>query len=189
MKVRGVTLIEVLTVITITSILAAILYPVIESAKRKSNEAVCISNLHQLDMALELYRTTYAEERADFGTPVDMGLPPWFPRLAQVGLVPPGLLKGCHGESVFPNSPPLYSQSWPPAKEDIGEDAWTQLIARWTPYVNAHGAGSVLLQDLNHMPLRTISPFATQRGIGVYLDGHAKIVTRQGDAANLEWWN
>lgn len=189
MRRSGFTLIEVLTVITITTIVAAILYPVLEMAKRRSSEAVCVSNLHQLEMAIELYRTAYSEEKTDFGLPSDMGLPPWFPKLEQVGLVSLSLLLSCRGQGLPAGTPAVYTQAWPPPREDIGNDSWQQLLAKWLPYVQAHGSASVLLEDRNHMYIRTESPFATERGIGVYIDGHVKTITRQGDTDLLEWWN
>ncbi|MFO1496788.1 MAG: type II secretion system protein [Verrucomicrobiota bacterium] len=49
------TLVELLTVITILAILATLLMTTLGSVKRKAREAVCISNLHQIGLALNLY--------------------------------------------------------------------------------------------------------------------------------------
>jgi prepilin-type N-terminal cleavage/methylation domain-containing protein/prepilin-type processing-associated H-X9-DG protein len=49
------TLIELLVVIAIIAILAAMLLPVLASAKEKSKRAKCISNLHQIGIALQMY--------------------------------------------------------------------------------------------------------------------------------------
>ena len=49
------TLIELLVVIAIISLLASLLLPVLGSAKRKGKAAACLSNLHQIGVALELY--------------------------------------------------------------------------------------------------------------------------------------
>lgn len=51
----GFTLIELLVVIAIIAILAAILLPVLASAKEKGKRAKCMSNLHQIGMALQIY--------------------------------------------------------------------------------------------------------------------------------------
>lgn len=52
---RAFTLIELLLVITIISILAALLFPVFQTAKRASHGTDCISSLHQLGLAIDLY--------------------------------------------------------------------------------------------------------------------------------------
>lgn len=49
------TLIELLLVIAIISILAALLFPVFQTAKRSSHGTDCISSLHQLGVAIDLY--------------------------------------------------------------------------------------------------------------------------------------
>jgi prepilin-type N-terminal cleavage/methylation domain-containing protein/prepilin-type processing-associated H-X9-DG protein len=86
---RGFTLIEILVVIAIIAILAAILFPVFSRARAKARQATCASNLKQLATAMEMYVSDYDETLpgapngnggdgvyggwvwyADFGTPV-----------------------------------------------------------------------------------------------------------------------
>lgn len=58
---HGFTLVEMLTVIAIIAILAAILFPVVSSVRERSRRGVCSANLHQIYLALEGY---HADENA-----------------------------------------------------------------------------------------------------------------------------
>jgi len=59
MNRRAFTLIEILIVIAIIAILAAILFPVFASAREKARSATCTSNLRQIGIALAMYRNDY----------------------------------------------------------------------------------------------------------------------------------
>jgi prepilin-type N-terminal cleavage/methylation domain-containing protein/prepilin-type processing-associated H-X9-DG protein len=53
------TLIELLTVIAIIAILAAILFPVFAKARAKGQETSCLNNMKQIDLGFLMYATDY----------------------------------------------------------------------------------------------------------------------------------
>src|SRR5580658_6826766 len=54
-KTAGLTLVELMVVVAMAALLAAIMLPALSTAKEKSRRAVCKSNIRQLLQVLELY--------------------------------------------------------------------------------------------------------------------------------------
>ncbi len=74
---RGFTLIELLVVIAIIAILASILFPVFSQARAKAREITCISNVKQLTLAIQIYRSENKKYPGlDWTTDPSMGLSP-----------------------------------------------------------------------------------------------------------------
>ncbi len=59
---KGFTLIELLVVIAIIAILAAILFPVFARAREKARQTACLSNVKQINLALQMYAQDYDEQ-------------------------------------------------------------------------------------------------------------------------------
>ncbi len=77
MKTKGYTLIEILLVIGIISVLAAIIFPVFQSIRESGRRTVCLSNLWSIGLACSLY----SEDNDDFypygGDPFDLKTNYW----------------------------------------------------------------------------------------------------------------
>ena len=58
---KGFTLIELLVVITIIGLLASFLLPAVSRAKEQGNQAYCINNLHEFQLAIEMYESDQGE--------------------------------------------------------------------------------------------------------------------------------
>lgn len=71
---KGFTLIEVLVVILIIAILAAILIPRLDDLTHSANEAVDKTKLHDLNLATSIYRTEQGTEIGDIFEGIDTNL-------------------------------------------------------------------------------------------------------------------
>lgn len=70
MKKEGAfTLLELLVVIAIISILAALMLPAISRAREKGREAACLSNLRQVNLAIQLYANDAADSLPELPSP------------------------------------------------------------------------------------------------------------------------
>jgi prepilin-type N-terminal cleavage/methylation domain-containing protein len=56
---RGFTLIELLVVIVVLGILAALLFPTFAKARREAQVSGCLSNLHQIGLAIRMYESDW----------------------------------------------------------------------------------------------------------------------------------
>jgi prepilin-type N-terminal cleavage/methylation domain-containing protein len=137
MNRRAFTLIELLVVIAIIAILAAVLLPVLSSAKMKADTVYCLNNMHQWGLAFHMYcddNREYVPEEGNTGAAInDPGSPGSTPNLtaAWYNVIPPEIgsvtLVELYGgfsyvpEPPVPGSHSIFScPSCPPPNTSLG---------------------------------------------------------------------
>jgi prepilin-type N-terminal cleavage/methylation domain-containing protein/prepilin-type processing-associated H-X9-DG protein len=79
-RIIAFTLVELLVVIVVIAILAAMLLPALAQAKRRSQQAACLSNLRQIGLGFAMYVDDYQQrfpDRRDLKTNLFGGYRPW----------------------------------------------------------------------------------------------------------------
>jgi prepilin-type N-terminal cleavage/methylation domain-containing protein len=72
---RGFTLTELLVVVAVIAILAAIMFPVLALARQAAQSTACLSNLHQLGLGLKMYMQDHDDHFPDWSDcDADLGI-------------------------------------------------------------------------------------------------------------------
>ncbi len=183
---RGFSLIEMLTCVAILIVLYAIAYPVFGLAENYSRRTAAASNLHQLYLAVAMYRTDYGGD-GDFGLPAQMGLP------ADVGAWPTPYVSFMANKSGFWKSPCGVNTQWfpsdPPPRITIVYRPSAD--ASYATYSQLYRENSVLFKDYNcddnDAPFE--NKYVNHRGIGVLLEGRLVSPYKPGLMESDEWWS
>ena len=173
------TLIELLVVISIIAILAALVLPALSRAKESGRATVCLSNLHQIGLALQVYVGDY-NNRLPSMSDIYPGVTNAFPGPNQVlsnQLANLNVLR-CPSDKLASDKPLPFPQKGPTYFDQTGSSfAWNTLLnGQDADHLSALG----LNVDPHLMPLMyDKEKFHIARGKGkaqnfLYADGHIK---------------
>ncbi len=180
---KGISLVEVLIVISIISVLVAILFPVYASAKRSAKVIRSKSNMHQIWAAVSLYREEYDNIQGPGDYLAGLGLPPGAHVLVRMNRLPKEVLHtggvdfGVLGGDVY---------SWMPPVEDLAN-----IFSLWRNHYANVGEHAIMQLDETQNP-EARSKFATfdeRRYLGMHLDGQLSDVRARGHApSSYQFW-
>lgn len=137
MNKRAFSLLEVIIVMAIISLLATLLAPGFSAARQRAKDVVCMSNIKQLGLAVELYRADY-EEYPMSGPLLDS-------YLGNAKLVDPQL------GSIVWNFSAYVNNSMMMRPEVVKEGEWDRAAAFFDCRAK-RGPDYPLVLDVNHLP-------------------------------------
>lgn len=190
--VRGLTMLEILVVVAIVAVLAAFLYPAIQRTREQGKVAVTQQRLHQIGVALLLYREQC--DAKDAGSPSQMGspiggLPP--NDLPAVLRLPQDIFKCASPKRSTVN--PLYSSQAYKCMSCSGmvsEEYRADFDKSWAHLSSTYGTQLPFVVMMCHSDPNTSrsSPLSTHYGLGVNFAGHIVKKSAKGYWQDPDWW-
>jgi len=201
---RAFTLVELLTVVAIIAILAAILIPVGFRVSSLSRKARCVSNLRQVGSALLLYAS---ENKGVFPAGSQGGVWSW--KLVDKGYLSPavyccpadtystqppaGATAGWGGRSYVYASPSMTLGGGPARVLDFNQPAKAFMLIEWHYGSEAAGSKEDYRSTNGHEAsydlIRNSAPIGhpEQRHNCAFVDGHVDSLTKDEALASVHW--
>ncbi len=177
---KGFTLIEICVVISIILVLTSILLPVMSKAKRAAQESAAAQKIHQIWLAVSLYRSDYDGD-GKYGDVVAMGLPyPGYTlqTLEHLALEPYGIKWNSGWIASCQNSRyGLIIPTW-------SEQLW------WTIQAETYRENLIILEDFScsDVGIDFTNEYQEHIGIGTLLSGQIVNHYKFGNASKPLWW-
>lgn len=176
-----------LVVLAILALLAGITYAYLGPARAKSRQSICVANLHQIGMALQMYRSDWGG--SDVGsTPAEFGMPPgaFWGMLSYLG----------NNEEVLhcPATPRAKvdqlrsgdrSGRWSAYRWCVWDKPMSRATPEWADAVGQRGGDFPIVECVEHDDPRPDRPTATMFSITLRLNG---AVTAQQSRKHGGWW-
>lgn len=175
---KGFSLVELLVVIAIIAVIVAIITPVLVQAKRSANIRSSQSKLHQLSIALLIYRTDHGGDGI-YGSMEQMGLPParyvYISRFHQFSS--DMLVSSC---GHHPSFPVKFNIDYIPG-EGGGPFQSQSVVFR---------ENMLMFSDMNCTPsnINLSNPYLIKYGLGVLLSGRLVVKNKTGRQSLPDWW-
>lgn len=175
----GFTVLEILVVISITALLASLMYPVFRSVVWQAKLAKSLSQLRQIHVAL----AQYVAEQPDDG-PLGLGLPPDVKTLYRAQNLPRDLFWTGGSNWKDPSNPAVYT--WMPPICPALVPGQEEYLEKWLEYVEMTNRNPVVFLDETFSP--NASTFSQKTGYGLFFDGHIEKRRTWGSLSQLELW-
>lgn len=186
MRRSAFTLVELMVVIAIIAILAVTMYAATGPARERARQSYCMGNLHQLGIALSMYRADYAG--GDTGNWPNYGLPPSHYRLAPYVKSP----------AVF-HCPDVPSEQKAYIESHARSPYWTNYdygiwypgtveeaaLGRWSAAAQARGDDYPIFDCLDHNFLFSDRPHRTRFILALRLGG--QVTASYAEDGGLTW--
>lgn len=175
MRHRAFTLVEVIVVVAILTVVAAVISPVLWRVKHSANMASSTVRLHQLGVAVKQYQVDYGLDG-----PSTYELPTYeFVYTDFFGL----------GKSYF-ESPCGYKKGIEDNLMGISYQYWAGFPMN-EPFFQEHGDRSVLFSDphCNDSADQWKSRYRSKRGIAVLYSGEVVNRYKPGNPSDMDWWS
>jgi prepilin-type N-terminal cleavage/methylation domain-containing protein len=181
---RGLTLVEILVVVSIIAIVVALVTPVFQQVRDRARVTSAVSAMHQIGKAVALYRSDW-ETGGGYTSFDDLGLPThdylWRTGLG-LGTLPPASPCGYKAGIGWDNSRS--------APDIVWVYVWDYALPKLTADLEKYQENTLIAFDpwCNPSGTEWANPYAEKRAIGLLLSGQVINRRRAGRADFQEWW-